>query len=155
MEGASPSCFTVLIALVTARVQGSSPGRYLGSRQHKSCAAHEDVSPCSISMACNMMVHDCSAKSAAGLLREKQHYGHQQSVLTGGMGNQKVRCSWARAERTAEQDEQEEEQPGDDVGDDKAAADGAHEAEEVDGRLVRQEADEEEGEVPAQPAQAD
>lgn len=55
-----------------------------------------------------------------------------------------------RALQTAEQDEQKEEQPGDDVGHDEAAADGAHEAKEVDGGLVRQEADQEEGEVPAQ-----
>ena len=59
-----------------------------------------------------------------------------------------------RAGQTAEQDEQKEEQPGDDVGHDEAAADGAHKAEEVDGRLVRQEADQEEGEVPMHQAQA-
>ena len=60
-----------------------------------------------------------------------------------------------RAEQTAEQDEQEEEQPGNDIGHHEAAADGAHEAEEIDGCLVRQEADQEEGEVSAQQAQAD
>ena len=60
-----------------------------------------------------------------------------------------------RAEQTAEQDEQEEEQPRDDIGHNKTAADSAHEAEEVDGRLVRQETDQEEGEVPTQQAQAD
>ena len=58
-------------------------------------------------------------------------------------------------EPTAEQDEQEEEQPGNDVGHNEAAADGAHEAEEGNGCLMRQEADQEEGEVPAKRAQAD
>ena len=50
---------------------------------------------------------------------------------------------------TAEQDEQQEDEPGHGVGDDEAAPDGAHAAEEVDGHLVRQEADQPEAKVPA------
>ena len=50
---------------------------------------------------------------------------------------------------TAEEDEEEEDEPGHGVGHDEAAPDGAHAAEQVDGRLVRQEADQPEAEVPA------
>lgn len=50
---------------------------------------------------------------------------------------------------TAEEDEQEEDEPRHGVGHDEAAPNGAHAAEEVDGNLVRQEADQPEAEIPA------
>ena len=87
-------------------------------------------------------------------MRNRQHHRHPEELVDRRQGQSGGKLLIGRAEQTAEQDEQEEEQPGNDIGHHEAAADGAHEAEEVDGRLVRQEADQEEGEVSAQQAQA-